>query len=129
MYKRFLLIAVAPALLSLALVAYAIARNSTANITSVQDCPTITVDCPTDLPEVGKTYTVSANVMGVDRNERLIYKWSLRGESGEIVEGQGTATIKVHIKNTNGSTTATVEVCGLEAKCHKTASCSFTVAE
>ena len=88
-------------------------------------CPQVVVECPDELFEPGKTYIVKAHVTGGDPNQELSYNWSV--SSGEIVEGQGTASIKV--RNTAGSqsTTATVEVNGLPVDCERTASCTFIV--
>src|SRR4051794_26345124 len=72
------------------------------------ECPTITVDCPTNCPEAGETFTVTANVTGVNPTLKLSYNWSLSNST--ITAGQGTPTITC-IKGGDGETvTATVEV-------------------
>ena len=119
---------VPPALLSLVVFAFPIVCPSIAKTSSTrQECPTITITCPEELPEIGRTYTVSANVEGTATRQKLTYHWALSSKAGKIVNGQGTPTIKVRIKYTWDTITATVEVCGLADKCQKTASCSFVV--
>jgi hypothetical protein len=89
-------------------------------------CPTITVDCPTALVELGQSATVTANVSGGPPNMSLTYNWSVSG--GTISGGQGTPSITVDTTGAGGQTiTATVEVGGLAPECQRTASCSFTV--
>ena len=89
-------------------------------------CPTITVDCPTQLVELGQSATVSANISGGPPNMSLTYNWSVSG--GSISGGQGTPSITVDTTGAGGQTiTATVEVGGLAPECQRTASCSFTV--
>jgi hypothetical protein len=89
-------------------------------------CPTITVDCPTQLVELGQSATVSANISGGPPNMSLTYNWSVSG--GTISGGQGTPSITVDTTGAGGQTiTATVEVGGLAPECQRTASCSFTV--
>ncbi len=89
------------------------------------ECPTVTVDCPTQLITPGEIATVTANVAGAAPNLKLDYAWSI--STGSIIAGQGTQTITVDTTGTDRQTlTATVEVGGLDFSCQKTASCSFT---
>jgi hypothetical protein len=89
-------------------------------------CPTITVDCPTALVELGQSATITANISGGPPNMNLTYTWSVSG--GTISGGQGTPSITVDTTGAGGQTiTATVEVGGLAPECQRTASCSFTV--
>jgi methionine-rich copper-binding protein CopC len=130
MYRHLLTLIILSILLSSAVFAYATVQPQTpSNASTRQECPTITISCPEQLPESGKTYTVGANVEGADGKQKLTYHWSLSSKAGEIVEGQGTPTIRVRVKYMWDTITATVEVCGLADKCQKTASCSFVVAE
>ena len=92
---------------------------------SFGDCPKLIVECPTDIPESGKTYTVKLRVEGVTSNQELTYSWSV--SSGEITEGQGTSSVKIRISDSSNSVTATVEVNGLKLDCDRVASCSFVV--
>jgi hypothetical protein len=88
------------------------------------ECPTITVDCPTQIITPGETTTVTASVAGADPNLKLSYNWSL--SAGTIIAGQGTATITIDTNGNGGqTTTATVEVDGLDSSCQKTASCTL----
>jgi hypothetical protein len=91
----------------------------------LEDCPKITIDCPTEVPESGKTYAVHVRVEGGDSNRKLTYNWSV--SSGEIVEGQGTARVKIRITDSGKDVTATVEVGGLNGDCNRVASCSFVM--
>ena len=90
---------------------------------SVGDCPKLTIECPTDIPESGKTYTVKVRVEGDNSNEELSYNWSV--SNGEIIEGQGTSSLKIRISDPGKGVTATVEVNGLKVDCDRVASCSF----
>lgn len=86
------------------------------------ECPTITVDCPTDCPGAGDTFTVTANVTGADPTSlKLSYNWSL--SSSTIIGGQGTPTITCIKAEDDQSVTATVEVGGLDSSCQNSASC------
>ena len=129
MSKHLSSIIVLTVLLSLALAVFASDQTSNAIVLTGQECPTVRVNCPSELPEIGQTYTVSADVTGTISKEKLTYRWTLSSQGGEIVEGQATASIKIRVKYTHESITATVDVCGLEDKCSKTASCTFTQAE
>jgi hypothetical protein len=92
---------------------------------SVGECPKVIVECPTDIPEAGKSYTVKVRVEGDTSNQELSYNWSV--SSGEIIEGQGTSSLKIRISDPSKSVTATVEVNGLKLDCDRVASCSFVV--
>jgi hypothetical protein len=87
------------------------------------DCPKLVIECPDEVPESGKPYVVRLKIIGGKPDQELTYNWSI--SSGEIVEGQGTPSIKVLIKDR--SPTATVEVNGLPTDCEKVASCTFQV--
>jgi hypothetical protein len=128
MSKYLSSITVLTTLFSLAWIVFALDQTSNASALTRQDCPIVSVNCPSEVPDMGKTYTVSADVTGTVNKEKLTYRWSSSSEGGEIVEGQGTASIKIRVKYTYESITATVDVCGLEDKCQKTVSCIFTVA-
>jgi hypothetical protein len=91
-------------------------------------CPTITVDCPTALVELGTPATVTANVSGGPPSMSVTYNWSV--SSGTISGGQGTPSITVDTTGAGGQTiTATVEIGGLAPECQRTASCTFTVGQ
>ena len=92
---------------------------------AVRECPTVIVECPTEVPESGKIYTINARVEGDNSNQELTYGWSI--SNGEIVEGQGTSSLKVRIDDLSKGVTATVEVNGLKLDCNRVASCSFVV--
>jgi hypothetical protein len=90
----------------------------------VADCPKLTIECPDEPAEFGKTYNVKVRVTGGNPDQELTYNWSI--SSGEIVEGQGTPSIKIRLIK-DRSPTATVEVNGLPPDCEKVASCTFQV--
>jgi hypothetical protein len=89
------------------------------------ECPTITIDCPTNCLEAGETYNVTAKVSGVNPTAKLIYSWSV--SSGTITAGQGTPTLTAVKLGGGETTTITVEVGGLDSSCQKTASCTLTI--
>ena len=90
------------------------------------DCPKLTITCPDEVPRTGKTYTVTLSVEGVDPAKKLTYKWSV-SKGGEIVDGQGTTTLKVRFTQPGESLTTTVDIGGLGEHCSSSASCSFWV--
>src|SRR5687768_11939421 len=67
------------------------------------DCPKLIIECPTDVPESGKTYTVKVRVEGDNSNQELSYSWTV--SSGEIIEGQGTSSVKIRISDPTQSVT------------------------
>jgi hypothetical protein len=87
-------------------------------------CPTISIECPAGVPQMGSPMTVSVNVSGGDPNAEARYKWEV--SAGTITAGQGTPTITVDTTNLAGSSavTATVEVGGFPPECDKTQSCT-----
>jgi len=86
------------------------------------DCPKLIIGCPTDLLETGKTYTVKVVVEGGKPKYDLHYNWSVQG--GEIVEGQGIATLKFRVTHPNEIVKAFVEVAGFNPYCERLATCS-----
>jgi len=91
---------------------------------ALDGCPKLLITCPDELPEAGKTYAVTLRVQGADE-KKLSYKWSV--SNGEIVDGQGTPTLRVRFTKPETSFTATVEVGGLPPDCENTVSCTFAV--
>jgi hypothetical protein len=81
-------------------------------------CPTVSVSCPASLDK--DVVSFSATVTDASPDAELTWNWSVDG--GEIVEGQGTANLKVKIKPTS-AVTATVEVGGIHPACSRAASC------
>lgn len=87
-------------------------------------CPSIRVECPTNILQPGDPFTVTANVTDADPKLNLIYRWSV--SAGIIAGGQGTPTITMDTTGTGTETiTATVEIEGLDSSCANTASCSY----
>jgi hypothetical protein len=88
-------------------------------------CPTVTINCPPDVPEIGQLVTVSANISGGEGLGTPQYNWTV--SAGQIVEGQGTRTIRIDTAGTAGQNiTATVDVGAAGLSCP--ASCSLSVA-
>lgn len=97
--------------------------NSVKMAHPVDLCPQITIECVSPdgcrLPD----FELKATVSGTRPTDKLTYKWS--SNTGSIVSGQGTPSIKVESKEDDGQIiTVTVEVDGLEGGCEKTASFS-----
>lgn len=88
-------------------------------------CPTLSVDCPEE-SESGSKITFTAHVTQGTPALEIAFHWTV--DQGTIVEGQGTASIKVDTTNLAGKTiTATVEVNGIDSACPRTASCSTPI--
>ncbi|HEX8708925.1 MAG TPA: hypothetical protein VF723_11830 [Pyrinomonadaceae bacterium] len=92
----------------------------------IAPCPTVTINCPTDLIQPGTPATVSVDVRG-GGNASPTYNWSV--SAGTITGGQGTPSITIDTTGLGGQTvTATVQLGGLAPACTGTTqSCSFTV--
>ena len=86
------------------------------------DCPKLSLDCPTDQLETGKTYAVKVLVEGGTPKWDLTYGWSVQG--GEIVEGQGIPTLKFRVTHPNEIVKVFVEVNGFNPYCDRLATCS-----
>jgi len=86
------------------------------------DCPKLTIDCPSDLLETGKVYEVKVVVEGGKPEYNITPVWSVQG--GEIVEGQGTPTLKFRVTHPNQIVKAFVEVGGFNPYCDRLATCS-----
>jgi hypothetical protein len=96
---------------------FAVAVSAQTNQTS--NCPPIDVSGG-GIAKPGEAQTFTASVENYDLS-KLSFNWSV--STGEILEGQGTLSIKVLKKNDAGENiTATVEIKGLPQGCAKTAS-------
>ncbi len=80
------------------------------------ECPTIEVKGNESVVNE-KNLTFTANLSG-GNSETVTYNWKI--SAGEIIEGQGTPTIKVNVKGTK-KVTATVEISGLCEDCMREA--------
>jgi hypothetical protein len=88
------------------------------------NCPKLNLACPKDALETGKTYVVRLRVEGVNPDDdATCCNWSV--STGQIVEGQGTRSLKIRIDDPSKEVTATVEVRGIDPYCNRLASCSF----
>jgi hypothetical protein len=94
------------------------------------ECPSITVETPSDLICPASEVTFTASVLGGDPNIQQTYHWTV--SAGRIVSGQGTPTITVATADASASLvgngegiTATVALGGFTAlttSCPQTAS-------
>jgi hypothetical protein len=90
-----------------------------------QKCPVISVSCPSDVKD-GEPITFTANLSGGNPNVVPVYHWEV--STGRIIQGQGTASIKLDMTGFGGhSPTATVTISGFDAACSSTASCSLII--
>ncbi len=88
-------------------------------------CPTISVDCPEET-EAGNKVNFTAHVVVGSPPLELTFNWTV--SEGNILEGQGTASISVDSNKLEGKTmTATVEVSGIDPSCPRTASCGAKI--
>jgi hypothetical protein len=86
-------------------------------------CPNVVMSCP-DVQQAGTPITFTASVSGGTPGATPVYNWVV--SRGTIIEGQGTATIKVDTAGLGGqSIMATVEVAGYERECR--AQCEASV--
>lgn len=84
-------------------------------------CPTVSVSCPND-PKLGEPFEFRATIAGGDSTVIPTYNWEVA--NGDLIEGQGTPTIRVWASGRQG-VTATLRVGGFDRVCiHGTASCS-----
>lgn len=87
------------------------------------NCPKVSVVCPTGALELGKVYVLKAQVEGENPDDELIFIWSI--SAGEIVEGQGTRSLKIRINEQKGAITAALELGGIDPECPRAAICSL----
>jgi hypothetical protein len=88
-------------------------------------CPTISVSCPADVKD-GEPIIFTVSVSGGDPNVVPVYNWEV--STGRIIEGQGTASIKLDMTGFGGhSPTASVTISGFDSACARTASCSLII--
>lgn len=90
-----------------------------AQATKDSACPNIPVSGPAGIAAPGELTTFSAQITSIDPATNIEYLWS--ASAGEIVSGQGTATISVR-QPTSNLLTVTLEVKGLPAECPNVAS-------
>ena len=95
----------------------------------VPPCPTLSMNCTTDLVEVGTPISYSAMAQGGDPNASVTYNWTV--SAGAISGGQGTPSITVDTTGLAGGSqvTATVELGGLAPECNRTTSCTVSLKE
>ncbi len=86
-------------------------------------CPNVSIYCP-DVQQAGTPVTFTASVSGGTAGVTPAYNWVV--SAGQIISGQGTATITVDTAGLAGQPiTATVEVAGYNLECR--AQCQASV--
>lgn len=95
---------------------------------ATDQCPIVTVSCPTECFGLGEKFQVFGNVSGGYPNKEIRYKWDV--SSGKIVSGQGTSAITVenHVES-NTTVTLTVGEETVGPECNKTASCTSIICD
>jgi len=103
------------------------ASAEVAAMTSVRQCPTVTVSCPDTAEEnLEGALTFTANVSGGDPNVTPTFNWTV--SAGTISSGQGTSSIQVDTTGIGGQTvTATVDVGGFPRECRTSNSCTTSI--
>jgi hypothetical protein len=81
-------------------------------------CPNVSIYCP-DVQQAGTPVTFTASVSGGTPGVTPVYNWKV--SAGQIISGQGTATISVDTAGLAGQPIiATVEVAGYNLECRAT---------
>jgi hypothetical protein len=91
-----------------------------AQTSETSPCPTINLTGPWEVTKLDEPIIFRAEVSQEVHNFNAKYNWSV--SSGEIIEGQGTLTIKVLRKELGKYITAALEVTGLPKECVNSAS-------
>ena len=86
----------------------------------ISSCPKINFTDPAGALKPDEPIPFTASLSEEAEKFNLQYNWTVLG--GEIIEGQGTLSVKALQKNIGGSLTLTLEVNGLPQECKKTAS-------
>lgn len=106
-----------------------VARTTKINLTLCgacdPGCPTLSVTCPTNVPE-GEFVIFEAWVSGDDTLQKLTYLWS--HSNGKRSAGQVGAKLKIEAIGLPGDViTATVRVLGIDPACNYQASCESRI--
>lgn len=98
------------------------AAAARAQTNEISPCPTVDVTSPAEIVLSGETATFTGNLSEKARKYNLQYQWTASG--GEIIEGQGTLSVKVFQKSEKAGDnfTLTLEVIGLPPECSNRAS-------
>jgi hypothetical protein len=107
--KRFLFISV---------LLLTVCGNMFGQADKMSPCPTLSVTGPAGIPNPGEPILFTVHLSKEAEKYNLEYKWTVHG--GEIIEGQGSLSIKVLLKDSGESLTATANVLGLPANCPHT---------
>jgi hypothetical protein len=110
--------------LSFIICAHLVLATGTTSHPLQTECPTITLETPSDIICPLARVTFTASVSGDKPNSQRKFHWTV--SSGKIISGQGTAKITLatadEYDHSADDFTATVEVVGLNASCSNTAS-------
>lgn len=88
-------------------------------------CPNVAIECP-DRVVVGEPLTFRSTVTGGSSSVRPTYNWTV--SAGQIIDGQGTDTIRVNTTGLAGqSVTATLSMGGYNLDCTATCTVQFPV--
>jgi hypothetical protein len=89
-------------------------------------CPNVAIICP-ERAELGQVLTFSSNITGGTQGIAAIYNWTV--SAGQLIEGQGTPTIRVNTTGLSGgeTVTASLSMGGYVLDCSATCSVSFPV--
>jgi hypothetical protein len=88
-------------------------------------CPNVAIECP-DKVVVGEPLTFRSTVTGGSPAVRPIYNWTV--SAGQIIDGQGTDTIRVNTTGLAGqSITATLSMGGYTLECSANCTVQFPV--
>jgi hypothetical protein len=90
------------------------------------ECPRISVTCPTSFVRQGEPLTFTAAISGAAPNTQYTFNWTV--SAGTISSGQGTPTITLDTTGLGGQNIqVTVEVGGVTEECARSESCGASV--
>ncbi len=93
---------------------------------ATDECPRITVTCPTAPVQQGEALTFTASISGGLPNAQYTFNWTVT--AGTISSGHGTPTITLDTTGLGGQNIkVTVEVGGVPQQCAKLESCGASV--
>jgi len=98
------------------------------SVSTVAQCPELSVSAPGDEVIAGESMTFSANIVSGESKSAAVLSFNWAVSAGTINSGQGTSVITVDTADLGGqSVTATLELGGLPASCSRTASATGSV--
>ena len=98
------------------------------SVSTVAQCPELSVSAPGDEVIAGESMTFSANIVSGESKSSAALSFNWTTSAGTINSGQGTSVITVDTADLGGQfVTATLELGGLPASCSRTASATGSV--